>query len=149
MPIVRTYACSGCARTLEVTLRLDQADTPPPSCPHCSAATQQEFKPFAITGSPSARAHGIAEDIMDKDYKVADYKRDKYDGPKTRYKDETTPATRSQWTAATETLQQAVASGRQTRIQYGSGLDILQANLKSGAEPDLLKESKKRLIRVF
>jgi DNA-directed RNA polymerase subunit RPC12/RpoP len=149
MPIIRTYVCSECTRTLEVTLTLEQADAPPPECPHCTGQTQQEFKPFAIGGSASSRAHKLAEDIMEKDYRVADYKRDKYDGPRTRYQDQTTPVTRSQWSAATETINQAVAAGRRTRLQYGSGLDVLQANLKSGKEPDLIKESRKRLIRVF
>ena len=148
MPIVRTYACTGCARTLEVTLTMEQVDDPPPDCPHCAATTQQEFKPFGIGGSASGRAHALAEDIMDKDYNVADYKRDKYDGPKTRYKDQTA-AIKSQWSASSQALNEAVAAGRQTRLKHGSGLDILQANLKSGAEPDLLAESKKRLIRVF
>ena len=130
MPIVRTYACPECARTLEVTLTMEQVDAPAPECPHCAAQTQQEFKPFGIGGSASGRAHIIAEDIMEHDYHVADYKRDKYDGPQTRYRDQSTPQTASQWTAATATIQQAIADGRQTRLKYGSGLDILQANLK-------------------
>lgn len=141
---------------MEVTLRLDQADDPPPECPRCAAwnlqePMRQEFKPFAIGGSPAARANAIRDDMLDKEYKVADYKdRDKYDRTgKTRYKDETPSAVKSQWSAASATLNQAIAAGRETRIKFGSGLDILQANLKSGAEPDLIAESKKRLTRVF
>ena len=54
----------------------------------------------------------------------------------------------SQWTVANEALQEAIVNGRRNRLQYGSGLDVLQTNLKSGAEPDLLKESRKRMFRI-
>ena len=151
MPIVRTYGCAECNHIMEVTLRLDQADDPPPECPRCAGWTHQEFKPVAIGGSVRARAEKFTEDIMEKDYHVADYqKRDKYARTgKTRYKDETPGTIKSTWTAATSTLEQAVAAGRETRVRFGSGLDVLQANLKSGAQPDLIAESKKRLTRVF
>jgi hypothetical protein len=42
-----------------------------------------------------------------------------------------------------------MAAGRQTRLKHGSGLDILQANLKSGVEPDLIEVSKRRAMRVW
>jgi hypothetical protein len=54
----------------------------------------------------------------------------------------------SLWGIAREALEAAVAGGRQTRLKYGSGLDVLQANLKSGAQPDLIELSKRRSPRV-
>jgi len=36
MPILRTYACETCAHMIEVTLRADEWDQPPPPCPQCA-----------------------------------------------------------------------------------------------------------------
>lgn len=153
MPIIRTFQCSDCFNRVELTLSADQWDDPPPVCPFCAQhPMQQEFKPFAIGGSPSARAHAIAEDIAGTDYHVADMQREhRPEGtPKVRYKDAVTaPAQASTWGAATEAIQTAMVYGRQTRLQHGSGLDILQANIKSGKEPDLIAMSKKRSIRIY
>lgn len=151
MPIVRTFQCEDCFNRVELTLSAEQWDDPPPVCPVCSGRPmQQEFRPVAITGSPSARAHAIAEDIAGNDYHVADMQPEhRPEGiPKVRYKD-ASPAQSSTWGAATETIQAAMAYGRQTRMQYGSGLDILQNNIKSGKEPDLIELSKKRSIRIY
>jgi hypothetical protein len=54
----------------------------------------------------------------------------------------------SSWSLPREVFEAPVAGGRQTRLKYGSGLDILQANLKSGAQPDLTKLAKGRMPRV-
>ena len=51
------------------------------------------------------------------------------------------------WGIAAEVLEAAVVAGRQTRLKYGSGLDVLQADLKSGAQPDLIELSKRRSLR--
>ena len=92
MPIVRTYQCETCFHRIELTLASEQWDDPAPECPMCAhTAMQQQFKPVAITGSPSARAHAIAEDIAANDYHVADMSDDgrKPGGaPKVRYKDQ-------------------------------------------------------------
>ena len=151
MPIVRTYQCEDCNHRLEVTLSADDWNAPPPPCPECEARSmQQEFRPFAIGGSVSARAHALAEDIADKDYHVADMKRDKHaTTPTVRYKDQTSTIPSSTWQAASETLQAAIATGRETRIRHGNGLDVLQHNLKTGAEPDLIANSKARAIKVW
>ena len=152
MPIVRTFQCEDCNHRLEVTLAADDWDAPPPACPLCEARPMsQEFKPVAIGGSPSARAHAIAEDIADRDYHVADMQRDSRPEatPKVRYKDQITGISPSTWQATTETLQQAMQFGRALRLKHGSGLDVLQANLKSGAEPDLIENSKKRAMKVW
>jgi hypothetical protein len=71
------------------------------------------------------------------------------DVTKTRYKDTSSTVPASTWTAAQETLQAAVAAGRQSRLKYGSGLDVLQANIKSGAQPDLIEASKRRMIKLW
>jgi hypothetical protein len=111
----------------------------------------QEFKPVAITGSPSSRAHALAEDIAGNDYHVADMSDARREGdvPKVRYKDNAASVAPSSWGAAEQTIQQAIAAGRETRVKYGSGLDILQANIKSGAEPDLIELSKRRSPRIY
>lgn len=150
MPIVRTYACEQCNHFIEVTLSAEQWEEAPPDCPACAArAMQQQFRPVAITGSPSARARAIAQDIAANDYHVADTTmedaRKEGDVPKTRYKDPPTT-----WSGVNQaTLEQAIANGRHTRMNFGSGLDILQSNLKSGAEPDLIANSKRRAMRVW
>lgn len=151
MPIVRTYQCEQCFNRLELTLPMEQWDREPPECPVCAQQTQQEFKPVAIGGSNLGKAHAIAEDIVSNDYHVADMQREhRREGtPTVRYKDaSSTPAQAATWGATNEALSQAIAAGRQTRLQYGSGLDVLQANIKSGVEPDLLALSKRRSIKV-
>ena len=153
MPIIRTYACEQCMHMMDVTLSMDQVDDPPPPCPNCArrGQMQQQFKPVAIGGSNSARAHAIAEDIVASDYHVADIDiaRKQGDRSKVRYKDQNKHISPSQWTAASQTLEHAIATGRQSRLKYGSGLDVLQSNLKSGVEPDLIANSKKRMIKLW
>ena len=150
MPIVRVYQCEQCNHRLEVTLSAEQWDDPPPDCPNCAQVTQQDFRPFAIGGSVAGKANKLTEDIIENDYKVANIHRDRHEGaaPKTRYKD-ANPQTDSSWGIANEALQAAVSAGRETRMRYGSGLDILQQNLKSGVEPDLIAASKRRSPRIW
>ena len=156
MPIMRTYMCGECSHRIEVVLSAEQWDAPPPSCDACDAREmRQEFKSPAIGGSVSYRAHKLAEDIIANDYHVADVKFDNREGgkPKVRYKDETPATIASAWTQAAqhnEMLQQAVAIGKQTRRDFGvDGLDILKANLASGAQPDLIEASKRRAVKVW
>ena len=151
MPIIRTYACPACNHWIEVVLTSEQWDDPEPDCPACKARTVQEFKPFGIGGSTNGKAHAVAESILASDYHVADFQREhRREGtPSVRYKDQATPVTPSQWGQATAAIEQAIAVGRQTRIKHGSGLDVLQANLASGAEPDLIAGSKRKSIRVW
>ena len=148
--IVRTYGCPGCGHVMEVRLTAEQWDDPDPVCPKCAGATEQEFKPTAITGSPRARAVAIAEDIAEKDYGVADMKVEGREGekPKVRYKENQTFAP-STWGTDRAAIDRALTAGRQTRLQFGNGLDVLQANLKSGAQPDLIAASKKRAMKVW
>lgn len=110
----------------------------------------QEFRPIAIGGSNTSRAHAVTEDILSNDYHVADMQRDKHAStPAVRYKDQTSTIPASTWQAANATLQQAISIGRETRLRHGNGLDVLQANLASGVEPDLIAASKRRAIKVW
>lgn len=151
MPIVRTYACLECNHWFDVTLTAEEWDAPEPDCPACAVRTQQQFKPFGITGSPSRRAHDIAEEIVTSDYHAADFQREwRREGtPAVRYNDQGKTDT-STWSGVRSNLEQAIAIGRHTRTRYGgSGLDVLQNNLRSGAEPDLIANSKKQSIKVW
>jgi len=152
MPIVRTYACEACNHWIEVTLSADQWEEGEPDCPMCAARTVQEFKPFAITGGISTRAADIAESIITTDYHAADFQREtRQEGtPAVRYRDEKPATPASTWNGASAALEQAIAVGRQSRKKYGSGLDVLQANLASGAEPDLIANSKRnKMIKLW
>jgi hypothetical protein len=133
---------------MEVTLRADQWDQAPPNCPRCTAwdfehQMKQEFKPLHIGGSHRARAVKLAEQIAERDYNVADMNVEGHEGVrnKVRYKD-TNPDSASNWGAAGAAMEQAVAIGRQTRLQHGSSLDIIKEM------PDLIKLSKERSFPV-
>ena len=154
MPIMRTYMCGECSHRMEVVLPADQWDAPPPSCDSCDARMGQEFHPPAIGGSVSYRAHRVVEDIIAKDYQVADVKFDNREGgvPKVRYKDQSPTQLQSTWGGQiNEALQTAVSIGKQNRRENGGfdGLDILKKSLDSGAQPDLIQASRRRAIRVW
>lgn len=151
MPIVRTYACPECNHMMEVMLAAEEWDAEPPPCPACEArAMRQEFRPVAIGGSAVSRAAALAADIAEKDYHVADMS-SRGDGEpmKVRYKDTTSQVLPSSWAGGTDVMEQAIAIGRQTRVNHGNGLDVLQHALKTGAQPDLIELSKRRAIRVW
>ena len=156
MPIVRSYMCNECGHYMNVTLTAEQWDEPAPNCPRCNAwdfkePMQQDFKPAAIGGSVRSKAEKLTEDILEKDYHVGDIQRDRHEGvaPKVRYKDQNAPINSSTWGVAREALESAIASGRQNRLKHGSGLDVLQQNLKNGTEPDLIELSKRRAMRIY
>jgi hypothetical protein len=112
----------------------------------------QQFKPVAITGSTSARARDLAEDIAANDYHVADMQREhRPEGtPQVRYRDQTPGALSSTWGGVSHSaMEAAFAAGRHTRLNFGSGLDILQSNIKKGIEPDLIANSKRRAMKVW
>lgn len=117
----------------------------------------QEFRPPAIGGSVRSQAAAITEDILSRDYNVANYVPDNREGgtPKVRYKDEASNLPPAAWAAAQQTLQQAVDIGRQhRRTRYesgpqGNGLDVLQGALRSGEQVDLIAASKQRSIKVW
>ena len=149
MPIVRTYVCEDCFHRMEVTLEGSQWNAEPPQCPRCNEVNQmrQEFRPVAIGGSNIGKATKIAETIAEQDYHVADMQVDGREGgkPKVRYKDQKMSFPPSTWSSVPPAaLEQAIANGRQTRLNFGSGLDVLQSNIKNGIEPDLIANSKRR-----
>jgi hypothetical protein len=152
MPIIRTYACPDCNHMMDVVLTMEQVDDPPPECPMCERRErmQQEFKPVAITGKKIVRAADLAEDIIQNDYNVADMNRPHAgEQRKIRYKDQVAAYPASHWQLAQGALEGAIAAGRQMRLKHGSGLDVLQANLKSGAQKDLIEVSKQRSVKVW
>lgn len=149
--ILRTYMCGDCGYRLEAELRSDQWNIEPPDCPQCAAHDMgQEFKPPAIVGSNIAKATDLAHTIAAEDYHVADLQSPSRSGREVRYKDQSAEAIpASSWAAAGAQLQQAVAIGRETRLRHGNGLDILQGALKSGAQRDLIEDSKRRSMKVW
>lgn len=160
MPIIRTYGCPECFHQMEVVLNAEQWDDPPPSCPECDRREMaQQFKPVAIGGSHRSRAVAIAEDIAANDYHVSDFTASGKEGhrAKVRYKDDTGNVQTGKWTGpnaremqmSQEALQTAVAIGRETRLKYGNGLDILKHTLASGEQPDLIEVSKRRSAKVW
>jgi hypothetical protein len=67
-----------------------------------------------------------------------------------RYKDSTDSVLASSWgQQAQGQLAQAITLGRETRLRHGNGLDVLQGALKSGAQRDLIADSKRRSIKVY
>jgi hypothetical protein len=88
------------------------------------------------------------QDIISNDYNVANFTPDNRRGgvSKVRYKDQSA-AVQSSWSG--DLLQQAISIGRQTRMEGGSGLDILKRNLADGTQPDLIEASKRRAIKVW
>ena len=156
MPIRRTYICPECNYYWEIELTLDQADAPAPDCPRCIAydlqtTGQQQFKaPGIVNSSPHSRARAVTEDILANDYHVADVNRSP-SRTNLRYKDQS-PVMPSTWAAPTiggPDLGAAIAMGRQQRLDFGTGLDVLQANLKSGAQPDLIEASKRKSAKIW
>jgi hypothetical protein len=150
--ILRTYICEDCGHTLEVQLTADQWNIEPPDCGYCAAAPMaQEFKPFGIGGSVRAKATALAETIASEDYNVADLQSPSRAGRAVRYKDTTADVLPSNWTgnSAQGALETAVALGRETRLRHGNGLDVLQSALKSGAQRDLIADSRRRSIKVW
>jgi putative FmdB family regulatory protein len=156
MPIVRTYQCADCGHLMDITLRLEDWETPAPDCPVCAKKEMvRDFKPFAIGGSPTYKAAKMAERIAEEDYGVADMKLDGKGGKnKIRYKDQGNPLQSSSWGSASASramIEQAIAIGKSTKAQTGGldGLDILKRNIRSGVETDILAASRQRSLRVM
>jgi hypothetical protein len=133
---------------MRVTLESSQWDEPPPECPECALKPMaQEFVAPAIVGSNRARAVALAEDIAANDYGVADINLSRREGiaPKVRYKDDNrSTKPQGNWGGVNpEALESALAMGRQTRMQHGSSLDIIQTM------PDYIANSKKLSVKVW
>lgn len=147
--ILRSYLCGECGYGMEVELRAEQWDQPPPDCPVCATRTYQEFVPPAIGGSNRSKATDLAHKIAQEDYGVSDIRmaRERGDKAQVRFKDATQPP--STWGAQNAALEQAIALGRENRLRYGSGLEVLQRSLKDGTQPDLIEVSKRRSAKVW
>lgn len=169
--------CADCGHRLELELRLDQWNDPPPPCPQCDKVEiDLDFRPIALGGSLANRAMAYAEKIAAEDYQVADMQLDSREGgrPKVRYQEpkelkeaaakvareasreaHRTRHAPSNWSpnpaAAHETLLKAVAIGREARLMSGgkSGLEILQDNIRNGTEPDKIANSKKLSAKIW
>jgi hypothetical protein len=146
--------CNECGTVFNRTLEYSQVDAEPPDCPACLAATRQDFRPVAVHGvkaRTAEEARKIAMDIAVNDYGVRDINIKNREGEtnKVTYRDQ--PAQQpGNWVAPnSEMLSAALADGRATREQYGSGLDVLEGNLKSGVQPDLIQLSKARCMKVW
>ena len=146
--ILRTYVCADCNYMMEVELRADQWDQDAPECPRCDGSTRQDFKAPAIGGTLATKARDTALEIAEQDYGVANYKsRPKGEPPDVRYKDAAAGGG-STWgvggqNATHAALEQAAAIGRETRLQHGSGLDIIKTM------PDMIAASRRRSARVW
>jgi hypothetical protein len=147
--IRRTYGCGECGHVMTVDLTADQWNVDPPDCPVCSEQTHQEFFPPAIGGSHAGKARALAETIASEDYNVADYATSPSRGKTVRYRDASDAIPASTWATAGSEMAQAVAIGRDTRLRWGNGLDVLQGALKTGAQRDLIADSKRRSIKVY
>jgi hypothetical protein len=140
---------------LEVTLAKEDWDAEAPACPECERRSlRQEFRPLAIVNSTATRARDLAQTIANEDYFVSDIQMDHRaeSKPKVRYKDQGDPVPRpgaSSWGIAGDALHTALASGREVRQKYGSGLDVLQQSLKDGSQPDLIEISKQRCMKIW
>jgi len=151
VPIVRTLGCNDCARTWDVTLTAEQVDDPLPACPFCNNATFQEFKPVAIRGKESKleSSEAVVENEM-KERGITDitFRTKENLPPKVRYK---TDKAQSNWMQPTgDMVAQAAQLGRADRQKFGAdGLEILQNNLRSGKQVDLVEASKRRADRVW
>jgi hypothetical protein len=138
---------------MEVILTPEEWQNPPPSCEMCDARQMhQEFKPPAIGGSVRGRATRLAENIIANDYNVANFQSDRRQGgrPKVTYKDETGGLPQASWQDTSghrSMLETAISIGKANRGR--DGLDILQRNLASGAQPDLIEASKRKSIKVW
>jgi hypothetical protein len=147
--ILRTYLCEECGHTFEAALTSDQWNQEPPDCDYCAGTPMvQEFKPPAIGGSVTARAHALAEEIARDDYHVGDMPTSASRG-KVRYQDASDSIPPSTWATAGGQFAQAIALGRETRIKHGNGLDVLEGALKSGAQRDLIADSRRRSMKVW
>lgn len=138
-----------------IELAFDQADAEAPDCPHCEGMTRQEFQPVAIAGKAAgyrAAATKMAETIAHEDYGVADMTIRKGEHAKVRYKEPPGSSNlgSSSWVGPNfDMLQAGLREGRAVREQFGSGLEVLQGNLASGKQPDLIEVSKRRSMKVW
>lgn len=71
--IRRTYQCPNCDREFTYVCNSDDPDPPCPN-PDCDKVLEWIPKSFAIGGSNEGKAVALAQDIMEKDYGLSDFK---------------------------------------------------------------------------
>lgn len=72
MSIIRTYVCSDCEAVFEQWCESSDELTPP--CPNCEKEMQWQPAGFSIGGSNESKAAQIAQDVMEKDFGLTNYK---------------------------------------------------------------------------
>lgn len=75
--IYRTYACGDCDTVFEVACESKDGDPP---CPVCSKVLEWRPTRIAIGGSTEGKAVKIAQDIMENDYGLSNYKDNNKEG---------------------------------------------------------------------
>jgi hypothetical protein len=75
--IYRTYGCDDCGCTFEVAH--ESSDEKYPDCPTCSKVLEWRPQSFNITGV-KAKAIDYAQDVLEKDYGLSDFKDNNREG---------------------------------------------------------------------
>ena len=71
--IRRTYQCGDCEKIFVFECNADDGDPPCPN-PDCDKVLDWRPQSFAIGGSNEGKAVAIAQDIMEMDYGLSDFK---------------------------------------------------------------------------
>lgn len=69
--IYRTYCCADCDAIFEVQC---ESNAPDPGCPNCEKVLQWQPGGFSIGGSTESKAAKIAQDVMENDFGLSNYK---------------------------------------------------------------------------
>ena len=72
MSIIRTYACGDCDAMFEMWC--ESSDEIDPPCPNCEKELQWQPGGFSIGGSNESKAVSIAQNMLEKDYGLTNYK---------------------------------------------------------------------------
>ena len=72
MSIIRTYACGDCEAIFEMWC--ESSDELDPPCPNCEKELKWQPKGFAIGGSNQSKAVKVAQDMLENDYGLTNYK---------------------------------------------------------------------------
>lgn len=76
--IYRTYQCSECEALFEVAH--DSGDEPYPDCPVCSKVLEWRPQRFAIGGSNTSKGVDLAQQVMERDFGLTNYKDNNKEG---------------------------------------------------------------------
>lgn len=74
----RTYECTDCSTVFEVTL--DSGDDGHPDCPTCSKVLEWRPSKVSIGGSNRSKAVDMAQNIMEQDYGLTNFKDNNREG---------------------------------------------------------------------